>query len=485
MIKKIVFFFFTLLAITSCDDDTFSTSPSHLLSFSADTIRFDTVFSSVPTPTKTFWVYNNNKEGLRCTSISLEQGNQSGYRVNVQGVYLGQENGYNTTNVEVRQHDSTRIFIEATLPNNYKQVPTSVSDNIVFQLESGVQQKVNLNAYAWDAEPIRHLVISNDTVFSNTGKPRIIYGKITINKGATLTITAGTTLYFHGDAGIDVYGRLVCEGEANDNVVLRGDRLDHMFDYLPYDRVSGQWQGLHLYETSYGNVLRHTDIHSSFNGISIDSADVSRSKLLLENSVVHNCQGYGIQATNASITLSNCQLSNTLNDCLYVDGGAVNINGCTLAQFYPFDSNRGNALNVTAVNHPLSQLECSNSLITGYGEDEVMLNFNQDDEERHFLFDHCLLRTPIVEGADSVKMVAVEYEKTGEEDKDNKYGLHNFILVDAEHQIYDFRLNKDAAAIGVANADTALPTDRLGRPRDGDPDAGCYEYVDNGDDKQQ
>jgi len=41
---------------------------------------------------------------------------------------------------------------------------------------------------------------------------------------------------------------------------------------------------------------------------------------------------------------------------------------------------------------------------------------------------------------------------------------------------YDFRLRKESAAIGVADAATSFPTDRRGVLRDEKPDAGCYEF---------
>lgn len=115
-----------------------------------------------------------------------------------------------------------------------------------------------------------------------------------MDSNAVLTIAAGTTLYFHNDAGIDVYGRLRCEGTATENVVLRGDRIDRMFDYLPYDRTPGQWQGVKFYPSSYGNELLHTDLHSAFDGIVADSADVNQSKLILSHSTIYNCQGVGL-----------------------------------------------------------------------------------------------------------------------------------------------------------------------------------------------
>jgi hypothetical protein len=66
------------LAFGACsDDDSFTSSPSHLLTFSQDTVKLDTVFSKVPTTTKTFWVYNKSGDGIRCSNIRLANGNQT------------------------------------------------------------------------------------------------------------------------------------------------------------------------------------------------------------------------------------------------------------------------------------------------------------------------------------------------------------------------------------------------------------------------
>lgn len=474
--KKILLLFILTACILSCDDDSFSTSPSSVLTFSSDTIHFDTLFSDVPSPTKTFWVYNDNKQALRCTSVRLDKGNQSGFRVNVRGVYLGPENGYSFNDVEIWKHDSIRVFIEATLPVNYKSQPTEVSDNLVFTLESGREQKVNLAAFSWDAQRLRDVIITDNTLWEASEKPRVIYGSLIVNEGATLTLKAGTVLYFHGDAGLDVKGRLLCEGTPDANVVLRGDRLDKMFDYLPYDQVSGQWKGVHFSETSYDNVLNYTDIHSSFNGIQIDSSDVSHNKLALQNSVVHNCQGYGVKSVHSNVSINNCQITNTLADCIFVDGGTMAINQSTIAQFYPFDANRGVALRASSIEHTLLSFSCNNSIVTGYAQDEMMLEFDNDaaDNERNFSFDHCLLRTPRVTTNDSVKFQNVIYKSL---EVDVNSGEKNFILVDADKQRYNFQLSEQSEAVGLANPATALPYDRLGNKRDEAPDAGCYEAI--------
>ena len=230
--------------VSSCsDDDDFSTSSSLSLTMGSDTISFDTTFSATPTPTKTFWVYNRSGKSLRLSNVRLERGNQTGYRVNVNGTYLGQEAGWQANDIEVRNKDSIRVFVELTSPLNGKSDPQLVQDNLLFTLESGVVQKVHLRAWSWDAVAMRNLHIVGDSVI-RPGKPYVVYGGITVDSTATLTIEAGTTLYFHADAGLNVYGKLLTKGTPDAPVILRGDRLDHMFDYLPYDRISAQWSGL-------------------------------------------------------------------------------------------------------------------------------------------------------------------------------------------------------------------------------------------------
>ena len=59
--------------------------------------------------------------------------------------------------MEIRDKDSVRIYVEATLPNAIGQDPEENNDNIVFNLESGAEQKINLKAWAWNAELLRKL----------------------------------------------------------------------------------------------------------------------------------------------------------------------------------------------------------------------------------------------------------------------------------------------------------------------------------------
>ena len=460
--------------LASCgDDDSFTLSPSRLLTFSTDTVRLDTVFSNVPTVTRDFWVYNRSGEGIRCTNIRLERGNQSGFRINVDGTYLGASIGFQTNDVELRNKDSIRVFVEATTPYNHGDRPQLVEDNLLFTLESGVTQKVNLNAYSWDARLLSNVHISKDSVLTAVDKPIVIYGGITVDSTATLTLAAGSTFYFHADAGINVYGTLIAEGTPDANIVLRGDRLDRMFDNLPYDQMSGLWQGLHFQSSSYGNRLVYTDIHSPFDGIVADSSDVERMKLEMVCSTVHNCQGYGLHAVNSRIKLENCQITNTLNDCLSVDGGWADINACTIAQFYPFEAYifQGVAMHVNADLHPLEMLTCQNTLVTGAVNDVLLIVLPQDTTQAcNYHYSHCILRTPAID--DSLRFSNVVFEDA--EDTTAVGGRKHFVTTTDYN--YSFQLDSISTAIDQGDPATAPPVDRNGLPRDERPDIGAFEY---------
>ncbi len=485
--KKIIQSLTLMLIVISCtNDDSFSMRTDHLLTFSSDTISMDTVFSRIPTSRKSLWVYNRSGDGIRCSNVHLENGNQSGFRVNVDGTYLGKDAGFQTSNVELRNRDSIFVNIELTSPQNYKTGPQLLEDNLVFSLESGIQQKVNLNAYSWDADIVKNLTIKGDTVISSE-RPIVVYGDLTIDSLSNTKIAPGTILYFHAGASLQVYGTLHAEGTAEKNIIMRTDRTDRMFSYLPYDMVSGQWNGIHFHSSSYGNRMIYSDVHSTFNGIVCDSSDISRVKLLLNNSTVHNCQGYGVRMVNSTVGITNCQLTNTLNDCVSILGGRTQIISSTLAQFYPFDSNAGPALsfsnyetdeNMNKHIYPLLQMDCINSIVTGNQADVVMGTAVDSIEAYMYRFENCILRTDSLVEGDNIKNII--WENADSVDIDTVYGGEkNFRLVDYNHQHFDFHLNEKSKAIGAATRDEeySFPFDRDGNRRDDMPDIGCYEYI--------
>ena len=443
--KRIFYILFTIILFVACkDDDNFGVSNGLRLSFANDTVCLDTVFSRTPSSTYAFWVHNKNDEGIRLSDIHLKRRNQTGFRVNVDGSYLDNTLGSQVSNLEIRRNDSILVFVELTSSENSQQDPQLVEDDLLFTLESGVQQKVNLRAWSWDAVKYDNLLVTQDSVIEST-TPIIIYKGLTICEGVTLTIR-NTMLYFHDQAGIEAYGNLV-----TDSCLMRGDRLDRMFDYLPYDRVSGQWKGIHFHESSAKNRLSRTEIRNAGNAIILDSArlDTTQVRLSMTQCIVHNAKGHGLEAVNAFISLRDCQFTNTWGDCVSVIGGVADISYCTLAQFYPFNANRGAALRFSnyrdETDIPLYRLCCEGSIVTGYDDDVLIGGIRDTIAAFNYRFIKTLLRTPKVESADSVRFSDVLWETP----KDSIQGIKHFKIIDEKNLYYDFHLDSLSTAQGL------------------------------------
>ena len=426
MMRRLFFFLASaMLLLTACsDNDSFTTDRSSRLTFSRDTVQLDTLFSAVPSVTYTFWIYNRASDGLRISTARLEKGNQTGFRVNIDGTFLNPVG----QNFEIRQGDSLRVFVEITSYENHAATPQLVEDNLLLTLESGVEQRVNLRTYSWDAEKLTSLVVARDTTIESS-KPLVLYGDgITVAPEATLTLK-NCTLYFHSDARLLVEGRLVAEG-----CLFRGDRLDHMFAYLPYDRVSGQWRGIQVVKDAEGCFLTDSEVRSAWDGIVADSTVVS-----LTNTVVHNNRGYGLYAADSDVQLYECLLSNAEADCLALHGSTAVVDQCTLAQFYPLTANRGAALRFTPTDDHPSKLTCTNTLMTGYADD-VMTGLASDGETSFYQFSNCLIRTPEITGDEGFTDILWETPK------DEFQGTQHFLLVDGQNLIYDFTIKQDSPA---------------------------------------
>ena len=443
--KRIFYFLAILMTIVACqDDDNFSTSTGLRLTFPQDTLKMDTIFSRTPSSTYTFWVYNKNDAGIKMQSVRLRRGNQTGFRVNVDGIYLDNSNGSQTSDVEIRRNDSILVFVELTPGEMGQLEPTLLEDDLLFQMESGVEQKVCLQAWVWDAMKLYSPVITQDSLIESS-VPIVVFGNMRVEEGATLTIR-NTTLFFHDESGLDVHGTLYME-----DCVLRGDRLDDMFSYLPYDRVSGQWNGVMINETSKGNRFVRTEIRNGCYGVICDSAalDLDQYRLEMENCIVHNCSGAGVAAINAYVRLDHCQLTNMGHECFSIFGGVAEISHCTFAQFYPFSADRGPALRFTNFYNGLIAMPvyvtCHNSIITGYADDVLLGDMlGEDPATFDYEFERCLMRTPEVTD-EPERFVDIIWETP----EDSIQGKKHFVQIDEDNLIYDFHLDSLSTAQGL------------------------------------
>jgi hypothetical protein len=129
----------------SCKKDKVITSSGAKLSFSQDSVLFDTVFTSIGSTTKLFRVHNRNNGKVNISSIRLARGNASFYRLNVDGVA-----GKSFSNIEIAANDSMYIFVEVTIDPNNQLNPFIYRDSILFDL-NGSEQHFDLIAFGQNA----------------------------------------------------------------------------------------------------------------------------------------------------------------------------------------------------------------------------------------------------------------------------------------------------------------------------------------------
>lgn len=478
-----ILFALAVVLVASCDKyDSWTTSPSAQLTFSADTISFDTVFTTMSSPTRQLLVWNHNDKGVRIEHVFLQGGKDSYFRVNVDGQYLDDGAG---EDFEIRRKDSIFVKMEVTLPEGIEGIDNHYEDELVFVLESGVIQTVRLSADGLDVTILRALTVSEDMTLM-PDRPYLIYDSLVVAEGATLTLEPGTKLMFHDDVNLIVHGTLMAEGTQEDPIIFRGDRVDNLFDYLPYDNTPNRWGGILFTASSHDNVMVQCDVHSGTTGIYCEGNSKTFTEedlepmLYIDNSIIHNIGGYGLCIDQAAVQIIGTQISNTLGHTVCQYGGYSLFVHCTIAQYYPFSADRGHALYLTSIvdeeEIPLYGAYFINSVITGYADDVIVGSITERDEvPQPYLFQNCLLRTLV--SNDEQRFINNIYDT-----KDiTPNGTDHFQLIDSNNFLYDFSPVEESQL--RSHADMTMtqrysPIDRLGHSRlvAGGADIGAYQY---------
>ncbi|MBR4792201.1 MAG: hypothetical protein IK038_00910 [Bacteroidaceae bacterium] len=458
-----------LLAVWSCTDDwKFSAGSQYRLEFSADTVRFDTVFTGTASASATFMIYNPNDVGLRFDAL-MGSGVASPFRMNLDG-----EGGTVITGLEIPSGDSLFCFISVNIVSNDRTEILNAFDSIRFVLESGVVQSVFLRAGGQNAVRLKGKRIEADETLTSR-LPYIIYDSLYVADGATLTLAPGTRLYFHQNAVLDVAGTLIAQGTRDSVIVMRGDRLDYMLPGVPYDVLSGQWGGIRLRGGSYDNRLEWCDIHGGNWGIVADSAGADRTKLSITSSIIHNVNLNGIEAVGCRIEVANSQITNAGVSCVDITGGWSEFNFCTIAGFSLWSVGSQAVVLTNWYGNstvPFQGARFSNCIITGRHESEFVP-----------LFPDSVAGTAPYSISNSLLMVKdttdARYRNVVFEDRSKKvFGPYNFTDMTLKGYRSVFTLDSLSPARGIADSLAVLwPVDLAGLPRPAQgADAGCFQY---------
>ena len=297
------------------------------LTFSTDTLVFDTIFTTVGSTTQSFKIYNPDQRSLQIEEIELMGGANSVYRINVDGAA-----GDLHKDILLEAKDSLFIFVEVTLQVNNNTNPLIIEDSIRFRT-NGKDQYVKLAAWGQDAY-FHYSNFQNQQFDLNEGvwpndKPHVIYGAAIVDSAKTLTIQAGTKVYLHKNALLYVYkGALQIEGQLGNEVVFQGDRLEQ-----DYQDVSGQYYGIYLHQ-ALPSSINYAILKNGTSGVHLYSQDPSNTSytLDLQNTKIYNQARYGVFIfAGAKVKAENCLIShNGTHALLVLQGGDFNFNHCDL-----------------------------------------------------------------------------------------------------------------------------------------------------------
>jgi len=345
-LKTLVYFCFglgllLLGTLGSCRKDVLTEDPADKLSFSNDSVYFDTVFTTLSSVTKRFRVYNPNDKRIKISSIRLAGGNSSLFRINVDGIP-----GTDVRDVEIDAGDSIFVFAEVTIDPNNELNPFVISDSILFET-NGNAQKVLLVAYGRNADFYRpeeypgngfppYSILPDDNTIWTNERPKVVIGYLVVDSAQTLTIEAGTQVYLYNNSGIWVYkqGTLIVNGTLQDSVVFQGVRKEEQYREEP-----GQWDRIWINQGSSSNKINYAVIKNGNIGIQaedvLELGSAPQGALTLSNTRIRNMNAFGVYGVNFKIDGWNNVVSNCGAYTLaLIRGGNYTFRHCTFANYW-------------------------------------------------------------------------------------------------------------------------------------------------------
>jgi len=317
-----LFSFAICLFLSSCKKESFITSEFARVNITADTLKYDTVFTTTGSITKSFKIINENDQKLRLGKVKLMGGTSSAYKMNVDGMATTEVN-----NLEIDANDSIYVFVSVTINPNASNLPFIVSDSILINY-NGNNRYVQLQAYGQNANFLNNRVITGNVVWTNN-LPYVILGSLRIDTTASLTIQPGCKIYAHANAPILVDGTLIVNGTKANNVVFTGDRLDEYYKDLP-----ASWPGIYFRGQSKNNVLTYAVVKNAYQAIVTEKPSINANpKLILHQCIVDNAYDAGIFAVNSSLNADNTLISNCGSNIILSYGGIYNFTHCTVAAY--------------------------------------------------------------------------------------------------------------------------------------------------------
>ena len=460
-----------LLAIFlfSCTKERIITDSNAKLYFSTDTVTFDTIFTTIGSTTKELKIYNPYNETIIIKSIELS--NKTDYfRLNINGIASN-----SLENIELEGKDSLYIFIEVTINPNDQNSPIEIIDSIVFNT-NGNMQNVKIQAFGQDMNLIDGQYIQTQTWTAE--KPYLIINSMLVDSLHTLTIEAGSKLYFSRNSTLYVKGTLSVLGEYGKEVVLGGSRLEQMYNDVP-----GQWNGIVFLDGSRNNMLEYAIIKNAIIGVNIGYIEnLIKPEVEIRNSRIEHHSYAGIYALDSKIFATNSIISNCGSYLTaLVNGGEYEFLHCTFANYWNLSVRQEPSIVITNFlsyegnyTNDLIKANFQNSIIVGTNETEIAFG-KVENADFNYYFENCLIKTNQEKISENLKnesyFKSITYAKNTDKIFVNPY-KYNFNLDTVE------TVAKNKGNLNLINLYPTLlqlDIDKNSRVEDFEPDLGAYE----------
>jgi hypothetical protein len=466
-----IIIFILSIILFSCKKEQINTDGGAKLILSIDTLKFDTLFSTLGSTTKYFTLKNNTNKILQVKDLGLKRNTNNAYRINVDGDVVGSK-----IDIDIPAKDSVYVFVEVTINPSSANLPFVVEDEVEMTTNGNKQsillQAYGQNAHFFDGEELETQTWNNDL-------PYVILNSILLKEGHELTINEGVKVYFGGNSGMFIKGTLKVNGSNNNQVEFRCLRNDKLETGTAYYDLPGQWLGLFFLRKSTNNYIDNLKIRGSLYGLNVGNTTIEEFPMLpafppdvlIKNSEIFNSSFYGIFGFNGIINAQNTVVKQCGKQAVsLVLGGDYQFNHCTFfvrstntiehkdpllyfSNFHTF------SLTQPALKFSLERADFTNCIFYGSKDEEIL----PDDIESagigfNYKFDHCLIRT-----------------------KTNT-SLPNFsnCIINQNPKIkdeFEYDLHLDTGSVCInSGISTAVITDIEGKNRDASPDIGAYEF---------
>lgn len=473
------------LSIWACRRDDYYEGADVKLTFSEDTLRIDTVFTTLGSTTRWIKVYNTKDEPI-LVDVKIRNENHNFFRINADGL-----KGPSVSNIEINALDSMYIFVEVTIdPNQPLSISPFVVTDYIDVTANGKTFTAVVEAWGQNANYItptsgkgKSYLYSCDfgqRVWDDP-KPYVIYGILYIDS-CTIELPAGTHLYVHGgivrdsqsiyNDGLLVFlkdGKLRSLGTAEQPVVIQGDRLEK-----EYQDVKSQWVGILFWHESRANLMQHTVVKNSQIGIRVDSL----ASVKMNGCQISNTSGPAVIGRHATVIGENCLFYDNSSYALQLTyGGNYRFDYCTIGNY----EGQKEALALTdfycqdpvfcSTGIQINRLDASftNCIFAGSDQDEIALaTRSQNASDFNYSFDHCAFRVDEL-------LDAKNFPNFFDQCTDC-INLNSNDRIFLNQRKNDYRLDTMSVALGKAKSLTYITTDIINKARKAVPDLGCYEF---------